>query len=275
MQFFIHKSVSQVKTENGKKKASFKIIKGKNGEIHQIKGITSNNDPNILNIHENIQKLNKDTGIIKAKHRTFKIKSSDISTLLKNNYEDTTKTVHLKVKKEGLPLKKKMIPIKKEVSPLKKKMIPVKKPVKKEMIPVKKEMIPVKKPVKKEVLPVKKPVKKKISLVKEKASKKDNNKIEKLNKLIKKKKNYLVGGDVNIDLVIQNLNTIINGGYSDDKFIKYLKEKDLFKQVLKDWTKVGDYEYVIKHAMHGQYNVLVRTPGVELSQYSILFKIDD
>jgi hypothetical protein len=150
MQFFIHKSVSQIKTENGKKKASFKIIKGKNGEIHQIKGSTSNNDPNILNIQENIQKLNKETGIIKAKHRTFKIKSSDISTLLKNNSdvskENSIKTVHLKVKK----------PVKKEVTP-------VKKPVKKEGLPVKKEGLPVKKV-------------------------NNSKKIENLTKLIKKKK---------------------------------------------------------------------------------------
>lgn len=228
MQFFIHKSVSQIKTENGKKKSSFKIIKGKNGEIHQIKGITSNNDPNILNIHENIQKLNKETGIIRAKHRTFKIKSSDISTLLKNNSnvykENSTKTVHLKVKKEmstfkkGMsPVKKESSPVKKEMSLVKKEMSPSKKTVKKEMSPskkpVKKEISLPKKAIQKEVLPLKKPVKKEIPLVKENASKKDNNnKIEKLNKLIKKKKNYLVGGDVNISSVKQNLNTFINGG---------------------------------------------------------------
>ena len=173
MQFFIHKSISQLKTENGKKKSSFKIIKGKNGEIHQIKGITSNNDPNILNIQENIQKLNKETGIIRAKHRTFKIKSSDISTLLKNNSDihkeksnKTLKTIHLKVKNEELPVKKEKLIVKKKTLPVKKE----KSSVKKEESPIKKQEVS--------------PLKKKSQLKKD-----DNSKIQKLNKLIKNKKN--------------------------------------------------------------------------------------
>lgn len=65
------------------------------------------------------------------------------------------------------------------------------------------------------------------------------------------------------------------GGYTSDKFIKYLRENWLFEKVIKDWTKVGDYEYVIRHSMHGRYNVLVRIYKVESSQYPILFTIDD
>jgi hypothetical protein len=177
MQFFIHKSVSQIKTENGKKKASFKIIKGKNGEIHQIKGITSDNNPDILNIRENIQKLDKESGIIRAKHRVFKIKSSDISTLLKDNSpkENSLKTIHLKVKKPiKLFEKEEDLPVKKIV---KKEVLPVKKTVKKEVLPVKKI-------IKKEILPVKKTVKKRDLSVKKVNNSK---KIKNLTEIIKKK----------------------------------------------------------------------------------------
>jgi hypothetical protein len=42
MKFFYSQSVSSLKTLNGSKKKSFKIIKGKNNEIHEIKGTSIN-----------------------------------------------------------------------------------------------------------------------------------------------------------------------------------------------------------------------------------------
>ena len=63
MRFFIQKSVSSFQ-QDGKKKTSFKIIKGTEDNVHQIKGISSNNNPNIYTVIEN--KSHKNNGKIIA-----------------------------------------------------------------------------------------------------------------------------------------------------------------------------------------------------------------
>ena len=72
---------------NGKKKGSFEVIKDKNGDIHKLKGISENNNPNIYNIEEHI--LKKKEGKFETQHRTFKIKSSDINNILKESFSIT------------------------------------------------------------------------------------------------------------------------------------------------------------------------------------------
>jgi hypothetical protein len=52
MRFFIQKSVSSVQ-HDGKKKTSFKIMKGTEDNVHQITGISSDNNPNLYTIIEN------------------------------------------------------------------------------------------------------------------------------------------------------------------------------------------------------------------------------
>lgn len=93
MRFFIQKSVSSFQ-QNGKKKTSFKIMKGTEDNIHQIRGISSDNNPNIYTIIEN--KSHKNNGKIITKHKQFKIKASNIQKLLKESSNSKTKNPELK-----------------------------------------------------------------------------------------------------------------------------------------------------------------------------------
>ena len=126
MRFFISKSVSQLE-EDGKKRTSFRIIKGKNDEIHQIKGTSSSNN-NGFNIEENLRKINPVTGKINTKHRQFKIKSSNIISLMK---ESRNKAVSSKpVKNISLKIAKKPVASKAVVSKAVASKAPSKKVVK-------------------------------------------------------------------------------------------------------------------------------------------------
>jgi len=110
MRFFYKESVSSFKNNNGKEKKSFEIIKGKNGELKQIQGISNNNDPSIYHIHEKIQKINNH-GILHSKQRSFKLKSTDIINLLKDepntreeikDTKEEKKTNHELIKKNNI-----------------------------------------------------------------------------------------------------------------------------------------------------------------------------
>lgn len=85
MHSFFQKSVSSLKTSNGRTKTNFSITKGKNGIVHKIEGMRSSNSPNNLLVHESIRALNKKSGRIHGTDRVFKIKSSDIMNLLKES----------------------------------------------------------------------------------------------------------------------------------------------------------------------------------------------
>ena len=87
MKFFYSQSVSTVKSSDGIKKKSFKIIKGKNNAIEEIKGISTNQNSDVFDINHEIKKKNIKTGKIYSKHRSFKLKSSDILNLFKESTE--------------------------------------------------------------------------------------------------------------------------------------------------------------------------------------------
>ena len=92
MRFFIKESIHQIKNIDGKKKTKFEIIKGKDGEIHQIKGITSNENSDMFNINQHVIKKNLNKGIIYDKHRKFKIKASNLNSLLRGSDD---KKIHI------------------------------------------------------------------------------------------------------------------------------------------------------------------------------------
>ena len=189
MKFFYSRSVSSIKSSDGIKKKSFKIIKGKNNAIEEIKGITTNQNSDVFDINHEIKKKNIKTGKIYSKHRSFKLKSSDILNLFKESTE--YKNINLKkdnkvkelnnknleklenkIKEKKLItgiVKKDIEKVKNQVKPLEKVKIPVKTPVKKDIVekdkklvktPVKKDKKSVKTSVKKDKKSVKTPVKK-------------------------------------------------------------------------------------------------------------------
>ena len=85
MRFFFEKSISHSEAKDGKRKTEFSVIKGKNDEVHQIRGITLNKNPDIYNVEEKIKKLNRNTGKIYSKQKEYKLKSSNILNLLKSD----------------------------------------------------------------------------------------------------------------------------------------------------------------------------------------------
>ena len=54
-----------------------------------------------------------------------------------------------------------------------------------------------------------------------------------------------------------------------------LRNKNLLNKVTVDWTRIGDYEYKIGILGQYKYCVFVRTPGTELTEYTVLFTIYD
>jgi hypothetical protein len=204
MRFLVQQYSKTIDLRNKDKKAkssSFKIIKGKDGVVHQIQGTSVNGESYL--IKENMKKRDNVTGLIDSSHKIYKIKSSNIMNLLKEGKKNK-KSVSVPVKKvikkvDGTkpvkkisstkPIKKvsSTKPIKKVISikPVKKvgSTKPVKKAVKKvdSTKPVKKSVKkvdstkPVKKAVKK--VSVTKPVKKQSN---EKYFKKLDNKIKKI-----------------------------------------------------------------------------------------------
>lgn len=90
MPVFFKESIASFKNNNGREKKSFEVIKGRNGEIRQIRGVSNNNDPSIFLIEEKIKRIN-DHGIIHSNQRAFKLKSNDIIKLLKEKPKENTK----------------------------------------------------------------------------------------------------------------------------------------------------------------------------------------
>jgi hypothetical protein len=85
MHSFVQKSITSVKTSNGRSKTKFSVTKGKDGVVHKLEGSRSSNNPSNLLIHESIRSLNNRTGKIHSANRVFKMKSSDIMNLLKES----------------------------------------------------------------------------------------------------------------------------------------------------------------------------------------------
>jgi hypothetical protein len=85
MHSFVQKSITSVKTSNGRSKTKFSVTKGKDGVVHKLEGSRSSNNPDNLLVHESIRSLNNRTGKIHSANRVFKMKSSDIMNLLKES----------------------------------------------------------------------------------------------------------------------------------------------------------------------------------------------
>jgi hypothetical protein len=118
MRIFIQKSISHIQNQNGKKKSSFHVVKGTNGEVAQIIGVSNNTDPDTYHVKMDLKKINKDTGLIKSAHKVFKIKSSNILNLLKESknkevIKDEIKKIDIGSKKN---LNKKLIVVSKDMS---------------------------------------------------------------------------------------------------------------------------------------------------------------
>ena len=83
MNLLFEKSFSSLETSNGVKKKSFKIIKSEDNSFKKIAGLSNDGKSYIVN--ENIKKILPNNGIIN-KHRTFKINSSEVSSLLNDHF---------------------------------------------------------------------------------------------------------------------------------------------------------------------------------------------
>jgi hypothetical protein len=72
-------SLIETKDVDGQKKKSFEIMKGKDGNVYQIKGVSTDNKNDTFHVKERM--IHK--GI--NQHRTFKIKSSDLQNIIKES----------------------------------------------------------------------------------------------------------------------------------------------------------------------------------------------
>jgi hypothetical protein len=160
MYSFVQKSVTSVKSQNGRSKTKFSVTKGKDGIVHQIEGKTSSNNPNNILVHEKIRKMNRRTGIIRASNRVFKMKSSDIMKLLKES-EKSKEPVNKRVVKAKKILDDTKKINNKRLEMMKVSKTPSKKTVKKTVSSKKDVKPPLKKSVKKRS--VKKSVKPSVS----------------------------------------------------------------------------------------------------------------
>ena len=131
--------MTHTENQNGKKKSSFHVIKGTNGEVSQIIGVSNNIDPSTYHIQMDIKKLNKDTGMMRSAHKVFKMKSSNILNLLdksKDNIKSPKeKSIVMSKESKPKPMPKESKPVTKESKP---KPMPKESP-KKESKPVTKE----------------------------------------------------------------------------------------------------------------------------------------
>ena len=127
MSYFFSQSLSQVKNSTGKKYTKFQIVKGHDGHINQIKGETNNGD--IYHIEHDIKKKNDKTGMVHSQHKVYKIKSSDLQSILKESEKATKATKEAKkiiILKES-PKKAPKTVVKKEKASSEKKVKKVKK----------------------------------------------------------------------------------------------------------------------------------------------------
>ena len=116
MRILIEKSVSTISNSNGKRKTAFHILKGKDGEVFQIMGRSSDNSPNTYNIEQSSKKINQN-GKVETSYRVFKMKAMDIMNLLhdqkkvkEDKLESKSKSSKIKVtksKKVAVPESKK------------------------------------------------------------------------------------------------------------------------------------------------------------------------
>ena len=83
MRFYFQKSVSHTRDINGKKETHFEVVKSDGDHVHKITGVSVDPNSDKFNIEEHIIKKNKDT--LQNKYRVFKIKSSNLNTLLKES----------------------------------------------------------------------------------------------------------------------------------------------------------------------------------------------
>jgi hypothetical protein len=70
MRMFFQKSIQHFENSSGKKKSSFQIVKGKNGEVEQIKGF-STDDNKVFHIKQQKIKRNNETGQPKVSYKIF------------------------------------------------------------------------------------------------------------------------------------------------------------------------------------------------------------
>ena len=99
MSYFFSQSVSQVKNRTGKKYTKFQIVKGHDGTINQIKGETNNGD--LYHIQHDIKKKNDKTGMVHSQHKVYKIKSSDLQSILKESQKATKDNKKVIILKES------------------------------------------------------------------------------------------------------------------------------------------------------------------------------
>jgi hypothetical protein len=84
MRIFFQKTVAHSRNIDGKKKTQFEVIKGKDQMVHQIKGVSLNNNPDTYNVAERIKVLNKNSGKIMSKEHQYRMKSENILSLLRD-----------------------------------------------------------------------------------------------------------------------------------------------------------------------------------------------
>jgi bifunctional autolysin len=141
MPLFIKENIRHFVKNNGTKETSFEIIKGKNGVVEQIKGVS---DKDMYRISKRKIVQNKDSGKIYATQKVFKIKSSNLKDLLQesrklNNHNKKYKKNSNTHKKESTS--KKESTLKKESAP-KKELKPKKESAPKKELKPKKESKP-------------------------------------------------------------------------------------------------------------------------------------
>ena len=83
MSFVVQQSFSSFQSSNGQKKATFAVVKSKDGTIKSVKGESLDNKLKNFKVHEEIKELNNSNHSHIIKNKVFKIKSSEISKLLK------------------------------------------------------------------------------------------------------------------------------------------------------------------------------------------------
>jgi len=100
MTYISTQSSFYAESPNGRVKKAFQMMKGTNHMISQIKGVSNNIDPTIYHITSNMKRYNKSTGIIHSKHKSYRLKSSEMEKLLKNEEDEEENTKPKKVVKK-------------------------------------------------------------------------------------------------------------------------------------------------------------------------------
>jgi histone H1/5 len=229
MRFYFQKSISHFRDINGKKETHFEIVKGNEHHVKKLKGFSSSPNSDNFNIEEHIMKKNNKRGSLSNKYRIFKIKSSNLNTLLKesknikkmhmeNNEKNNGKIQPIKIKKISKKDRKveKMKDEKKVVKKDEKKV--VKKDEKKKVVKKDEKKKVVKKDEKKKV--VKKDEKK---VVKKDEKKKVVKKDEK--KVIKKDEKKMVKDEKKVTKKDEKKNVVKKVEKKKDNVDKNIKRK--------------------------------------------------